>query len=1129
VLGLKVVVQTLKSAGGGGASPRAARELEEERSKLREAQLHADGLKRSFDALLSEMERLRSDASAAVGEAGAPRAPELLRPASAAGEPSRAVAVARCVLMGYSAAQAEGALAELGRNDAAAAVALLKSLGANAEADPPTAARLGAASRTYSPYPVGPVTFPKGRPPAAAGAAAWPGAARARAGVRGDLFRARRRAADMLVALTGRGFAEALGDSEAARGFCLRALGGAKMLATRAVPARLLLRAGGLEAASAVMAVYRRDGPIVCAAAAVLRELAANDFSAAAVASSPKLPAALLAAVAALKSNPGHIAVGVHCAALLWSLCSLGGRRAQSLALDASAPPLLYKLLTEHAEQRELVWRATGALLAMALHNAETQAALSRQGAQIYVREALARDPTLQYGGEFSELRLWMRAQVVLPPPPAAEEPDLAEPGAVGRDSNPRGRPAARRRAAAAAAARASGGGGWAPSASLAEAWEAEAEEEGEGEEAEAEGDGYYAVATRGGGYVQPLSRRALAGPERVAAAAAAAAAASRAGSVAGSLRGSGRNTPLRGAEEEALLASAPERYAYAAAAAGVGAGALPRPQPGYMWEVDELGPAADGPGSLAQLLPSAYAPLTTTQPLPLSPYPARPFTAAEGELVDPSYERERAATKAASRARSQASTPARRASPAPGGEEPPADSPAAARAAQRAAEAAASAAAAAEAEALAEQLEYRAADEAVRSELQGQVSAVSRRAAEAEARARAAEARAVAAEARAAELEASAAAEARAAAAEERAAVAEALAAELRRQRAAAAAEAAAEAAARRSAGARAAAAAAEAEAEASAAQEAAEAAERRSAAAVAACAAAKARLEQRSHDVSLAEVQRSVAAQAAREAALGARGDDESPLPAAAPSSAGDSRPTTPEAAALQAALALLLAPAPPPAQALSSALRGAARAVASPAAARSLLSAGGVPALVRCLAARGAAEPALAADACLLLGVLTQETEVGPACRAEGGPCADGSAARALVSVLRSHPATVALQATAAWALWGLLRLDEEDGGGAEAQAAAAAEAGAAGALADALRAHPASPEVAQSAAGGLLALAAAGGEAGKAAVSAVGGVALVRQAAQRHSSLTFRGEFDGLRGWLKSEAKKAAKRS
>jgi len=269
-------------------------------------------------------------------------------------------------------------------------------------------------------------------------------------------------------------------------------------------------------------------------------------------------------------------------------------------------------------------------------------------------------------------------------------------------------------------------------------------------------------------------------------------------------------------------------------------------------------------------------------------------------------------------------------------------------------------------------------------------------------------------------------------------------------------------------------------------------------------------------------------VAAQASREAALGAWGDDESPLPATAPSPSDDSRLTTPEEAALQAALALLLAPAPPPAQALSAALRGAARAVASPAAARRLLSAGGVPALVRCLAARGAAEPALAADACLLLGVLTQETEAGPACRAEVGPCADGSAARALVSVLRSHPATVALQATGAWALWGLLRLDEE-GGGAEAQAAAAAEAGAAGALADALRAHPASPEVAQSAAGGMLALAAAGGEAGKAAVSAVGGVALVRQAAQRHPSLTFRGEFDGLRSWLKSEAKKAAKRS
>jgi len=334
-----------------GASPAAAQaELEEERSKVREAQLHAEGMKRSFDALLSEMERLKadplSDAFGGSSRAFAPtpgglRAPELLRPVSAAGgEPSFAVAVARCVLAGYSAEQAENVLREIGRNDAAAAVARLRVLGANPETDPPTAARLGGVSRAYSPYPFGPVTFPKGRPPAAAGAAAWPGrGGKVRPGVRGDIFSARRRAAQILVAVTGRAYAENVATSpEMARDRCLAALGGLKILATRRVGARLLLASGGLEACAAALAVYRRDASVVCAAAAVLRELCAGESSAGAVAASSKLPAVLLASCAALKSNRGCAPVAIHAAALCWSLFSLGGRPLQSLACDCGAP-----------------------------------------------------------------------------------------------------------------------------------------------------------------------------------------------------------------------------------------------------------------------------------------------------------------------------------------------------------------------------------------------------------------------------------------------------------------------------------------------------------------------------------------------------------------------------------------------------------------------------------------------------------------------------------------------------------------------------------------------------------------------------------------------------------------------
>jgi hypothetical protein len=68
-----------------------------------------------------------------------------------------------------------------------------------------------------------------------------------------------------------------------------------------------------------------------------------------------------------------------------------------------------------------------------------------------------------------------------------------------------------------------------------------------------------------------------------------------------------------------------------------------------------------------------------------------------------------------------------------------------------------------------------------------------------------------------------------------------------------------------------------------------------------------------------------------------------------------------------------------------------------------------------------------------------------------------------------------------------------------------------------------AHKASAEVAQSAAGALLAIAATGA-AGQAAVAAAGGVGAVKRAMKTHVAITFRGEFDSLRTWLKTSGGK-----
>jgi len=1144
VHGLKVVVQSLKNTSCGGASEEAARLLEEEREKLREAQLTVQGLTSSFDALLHEMERLKQEP---LGAETAVRAPETLRPGSSlAGEPSFAVAVARVVLQGYSTAQAEGALREIGRVDAACAVEHLRAIGAHPE-DPPTAARLGGASRTYSPYLQGEVVFPKGRPHAVAGAAAWRGTGRVRPW-RGDLFRARSRACGMLTAVTGRGFADRVGDPDAARDTCLRSLAAQRLLVNREVPARLLMCAGALEAACAVLAVYRRDPEVVCAAAAVLRELTANHKSAALCSRNPKLPAAALACCAALKSNPGNCAVGVHCAGLLWGLFSLGGQPLQALGVEADAPHYLLQLLAGFPENRELVWRASGALLACCVRNAEAQRALTQMGVQQVVRECLARDPTLQYGGEFSELRPWMRA--ALPPGAALQrtvEPRLEPALQRMRDGDPRGRGDAQQQQQAAGVWGRHGlgyGDGDGPPASgraLTDGSDASAHSEygaGDAGQEAAAGPRLVALQTHGAhGFVvppfhAPPAELARAQPHTRAGAGAGAA---HAASATGSVSSDGLTAQL--------AAEAPSRYAYAAAPA---AGMLSRPAPGRAWDAGEEQEEAveEGGGG------GGYAPHDRAAPLPLSPYPERPATRWAAELQDPTYERQLQQQRDAARAvaqqppaQQQQQQQRRQPSPAPSSSVTNSSSAPSAPSAAQEAEQRQLAARRAAVES--KEAEQRLAQEAEQRQLAAQRAALAaqeveqRRALQAEAarRANADVARAAAqqhqeraaqAEARAAQEAARSAQQARAAAADERAAAAAAREAERKERRAAAAAAAAGEQqraaaavmhsnAERERAAAEAMAMADACEAEEVRAREVAVLAEDRKQQAQEAARQARARAQARAEEAQVLKGQREAAAAAHRTAqeamarqasaqqaaaAAAAAAVQRTPTPLRTPS------PPAPVSEGLQRALAQLSQPGADAAS-LSSALRVLTKECAA-GSARQLVASGGLALTVAAMRSC-ASDPAVCADACLVLGMVTQESDAADAALA-APPGSDGTAVSAVAAALAAHPKVMALQATASWALWGLMR-------GSEANSRRAIVAGTSQCLVAAIKAHAGSAEVSQSAAGALLALAANGGEAGQDAVADAAGVAAVKAAMKRHTSITFQGEFDALRDWLK----------
>jgi len=1246
VQGLKVVVQTLKNTSVSGASEEAARQLEEERAKVREAQLHVHGLTQSFDALLSEMERLKQD-SGAGQDSDAVHHPELVRPLSALGgpEPSFAVAVARVVLQGYSQQQAEAALMSIGRNDAAAAVGHLRAQGALPEVDPPTAARLGFASRVESPYPTGNVMFPKGRPHLAASAAAWPGQVKPRPW-KGDLFLARARAADMLVTLTSAAFSVSSDTEDRARESCLRALTAQKVLVNRQVPARLLLNAGALEHTAQALSAHRRDPEIVCAAAAVLRELTANSHSAAQCLQQPQhLGAATVAACSALKANPGNIAVGIHCAGLLWGLVTIGGSQLQDAAVNGGVQQHLLELLNCYPEQRELVWRCTGALLAFALRNANTQEVLTNWGVQAAVRSALARDPTLTYGGEFSELRPWMKITGPSGPPPIpTTEPDLARPGRQARDANPRGRrggpgaPPAR-------PAKMQGGAtaAWPPAPQGSDEDFTEEEDDG--------GD-YVAVQTHDayGSVVPPFQPRGVNASSQVSNAArnAGLSVAQPPSYLTRNTAGDG-DTDARIVNRIPVAMSAPSAVAAPAVpGSDVGSGAYSDGltaqlaataplryvvYPPIAQEPDDTGSVAEmeavqrmlqqqqAGGSSAAAWQEPAVPAART--IPSAPSQRLRFQASaavpparsgvsgastrEGSVRDVTtdassfddydeeeeYDSEQkrsevegdrymAQTLAQQQEQQQApvpmpapvaTAPVREASRGRVPTAPPRgprsiassvatlpsmDDQQAAAQAQAAAEAAAvrerlrmQQAAAAEAAAQAEAAAHAEAEERARraaelAEARAHVDAESERRRQAEEARRVAreqhlrsvieaERKAIEAEERAAALERAAEAQARTLEAEERAAAAMAADAERRERRAAAASamataqERAARATAavnvERARAAQVAAAAAEkAEAEEMRAREEAAKAEEKRKFAAEQAAEARARAQARAEEAAIRERQR-LAAAAARAAAAAverAQGlsDAQPPaMPAPAPvverqqpvqipapeepSGSGD---------AVDRALGVL-ALSTASAESVSGALRTLTAACGTGQAAY-VVASGGLTSVVSSMR-RHSNNPAVLADACLVLGVVTHESDAAEGALGQS-PCNDGEAVSALCAAMIAFPKVAALQATASWALWGVVR-------GNEGNAKRAVVCKGPASLVAAIGTHADSAEVGQSASGALLAIASTG-QVGQEAVADARGVAAVKLAMKTHSSIKFRGEFDGLREWLKAEGKR-----
>ena len=176
--------------------------------------------------------------------------------------------------------------------------------------------------------------------------------------------------------------------------------------------------------------------------------------------------------------------------------------------------------------------------------------------------------------------------------------------------------------------------------------------------------------------------------------------------------------------------------------------------------------------------------------------------------------------------------------------------------------------------------------------------------------------------------------------------------------------------------------------------------------------------------------------------------------------------------------------------------------------------VVASGGLTSVVSSMR-RHSNNPAVLADACLVLGVVTHESDAAEGTLGQS-PCNDGEAVSALCAAMIAFPKVAALQATASWALWGVVR-------GSEGNAKRAVVCKGPAALVAAIGTHVDSTEVGQSASGALLAIASTG-QVGQEAVADARGVAAVMLALTTHRSIKFQGEFEILREWFKAEGKR-----
>jgi len=233
-----------------------------------------------------------------------------------------------------------------------------------------------------------------------------------------DMYDTRKRACSMMIcmAINPPGSVQGLSKVES-ESIAQRCIEGLARLATNR-SAFMILSLGGQRCAFDCLKLYENNPPMVVACFKLIRALTSNPMTMFHVKKQQRfrlLPTAISKAAGLHSNNLEVIGEGSH---TLWSANTLGGKEVQDRVRNAGFLPHVKRWLSMkdlNDPKGKHRRKMSGLIFSLALQNPVVQKFLVSEGYRALLRKTLQENPQIAFDGEFSDLQKWLKEEYANP------------------------------------------------------------------------------------------------------------------------------------------------------------------------------------------------------------------------------------------------------------------------------------------------------------------------------------------------------------------------------------------------------------------------------------------------------------------------------------------------------------------------------------------------------------------------------------------------------------------------------------------------------------------------------------------------------------------------------------------